>query len=94
MVHRSRLFLNEIKELLSSGIVAVIVDGALTIVTLVVMFYYSKLLASVVLLFVAIYSLLRVAFYRPVRTITEASIVSRAKENSNFMETLRAIQRH
>lgn len=84
--------LNEIKELLSSGIVAVIVDGALTIVTLVVMFYYSKLLASVVLLFVAIYSLLRVAFYRPVRTITEASIVSRAKENSNFMETLRAIQ--
>ncbi|MBM7037739.1 peptidase domain-containing ABC transporter [Vibrio ulleungensis] len=84
--------LHEIKELLSTGIVSVIVDGLLAIVTLVMMLLYSVKLTLIVLASVTVYALLRAALYRPIKRLTENSIISHAKENSNFMETVRAIQ--
>ncbi|NQZ10751.1 MAG: peptidase domain-containing ABC transporter, partial [Algicola sp.] len=48
--------------------------------------------SAVVLVAVALYALIRIAMYRPFRNITEQEIIARAEENSNFMETVRAIQ--
>nr|WP_321459310.1 peptidase domain-containing ABC transporter [uncultured Vibrio sp.] len=84
--------LNEIKNLLSTGIVAVLVDGVMAIMTLAMMAYYDLTLTAVVVVVVFLYALLRYALYKPLRQLTEASIVSHAKEHSNFMETLRAMQ--
>jgi ATP-binding cassette subfamily B protein RaxB len=84
--------LNEIKDLLSTGIVSVIVDGVMTIITLCMMLYYDVKLTLVVIVVVFLYALLRYGLYRPLKQMTEASIVHHAKENSNFMETIRAIQ--
>ena len=41
---------------------------------------------------VLIYALLHWALYRPLHQLTEASIVASAKEQSNFMETVRGMQ--
>ncbi len=84
--------LHEIKELLSTGIVAVIVDGLLVVITLAMMLFYSVKLTIVVLICVVLYAILRAVLFKPLKKRTEASIIAHAKENSNFMETVRAMQ--
>jgi len=81
-----------IRELLTTGLVAVVIDGLMALITLVVMFFYDVKLTFIVIGVVLIYGLLRFALYRPLRLLTEESIVSSAKENSHFMESVRAIQ--
>ena len=84
--------LQQVKDLLTTGLVSSIVDGLMALITLTAMFIYSVKVAFVVLLVVALYTLLRFALYRPFRRLSEESIVAHAKEDSNFMETVRAIQ--
>lgn len=84
--------LQQVRELLTTGVVTALVDGIMVLITLVVMVVYSIKLALLVCVFVVMYIILRLAFYRPVRLLTEESIVCAAKEQTNFMETLRAIQ--
>ena len=84
--------MDEIKEMLTSEIITAVVDGIMLIGTLVMMFLYSPTLAYIVLGSVALYALFRFAIYRPFRRLTEESIVADAKEDSNFMETIRATQ--
>ena len=43
-------------------------------------------------MFVALYTLVRVIFYLPVKYLTEERIVADANEHSHFMESVRAIQ--
>jgi len=56
------------------------------------MLIYSVKITLVVLLVVVLYMLVRLACYRPFRQFTEESIVANAKEDSNFMESIRAVQ--
>jgi len=84
--------LSKIESFLTQGMVQAIVDGLMSIATLVLMFLYGPSLMCVVLAAVALYGLMRLAFYYPLRAITEESIISKAKESSNFMETIRGIQ--
>lgn len=84
--------LNVIRELLTTGVVAVMVDGLMATLTLVVMFWYDVRLTFIVLAVVVLYGLLRYLLYRPLRILNEEQIVAAAKENSHFMESLRAIQ--
>ena len=84
--------LQQVKDLLTTGLVSSIVDGVMALITLTAMFIYSVKVAFVVLFVVALYTLLRFALYRPFRRLSEESIVAHAKEDSNFMETVRAIQ--
>ncbi|GAB2707575.1 peptidase domain-containing ABC transporter [Aliiglaciecola aliphaticivorans] len=84
--------LQSIRELLTTGFVTVFVDGLMAIFTLWVMFLYDQKLTFIVLAIVFLYALLRYLFYKPLRRLTEESIVSSAKENSHFMESVRAIQ--
>lgn len=84
--------LGNIESLLTTGIIKVFLDGIMATVTLFVMFCYSGLLTSLVLLSVVIYAIMRALWYRPFREITEEGIVAGAKSNTNFMENIRGIQ--
>lgn len=84
--------LDSIKNLMTTGLIETIVDGIMTLTTLTMLFIYSPLLACIVLGVVALYAIFRIALYQPFRRLSEESIVANAKENSNFMETVRAAQ--
>ncbi len=84
--------LNSIQTILTEGTVAVLIDGLMAILTLIVMFAYDAKLSLVVLLVVMIYAILRWSLYRPIRLLNEEAIVAAASENSHFMESMRAIQ--
>jgi ATP-binding cassette subfamily B protein RaxB len=84
--------MGNIKEMLTKEIIVAIVDGFMLIGTLAMMFIYSPTLALIVITSVTIYGIFRFSVYLPFRRLTEESIVAGAKENSNFMETVRAAQ--
>lgn len=84
--------LEKVRSLLTTGLIAVILDGAMAITTFVVMIFYSPLLAWTVFLIVALYAVLRWLLYGSFQRINEEAIVASAKESSYFMETIRAIQ--
>ncbi|MCF6205030.1 MAG: peptidase domain-containing ABC transporter [Methylococcaceae bacterium] len=84
--------MDKIKEMLTSEIISAIVDGMMIVGTLVMMFIYSPLLTMIVISGVFIYALFRFIVYLPFRQLTEEAIIAGAKEDSNFMETIRAAQ--
>jgi ATP-binding cassette subfamily B protein RaxB len=84
--------LGQIEKLLTTSLVQAIVDGMMAVSTLIMLFVYSSMLAFVVITAVALYGLIRFAWYRPLKQLTEENIVASSKENSNFIETIRAIQ--
>ena len=84
--------LGSIRNLLTTGLISALVDGIMAIGLLVMMFVYSKLLGFIVIGSVLLYTLLRFALYRPYRQLNEEQIVANAKQNSNFMETVRGVQ--
>jgi len=82
----------QVRERISTGLVETIVDGLMSIAVLVMMLLYSIKLTMVVASVVLAYSLLRMSLYRPLHEATEESIQNQAKEQSNFLENIRAIQ--
>lgn len=84
--------LTTIRELLTTGLVAVVVDGLMAVITLIVMFWYNTQLTFIVLAVVFLYATLRYLLYRPLRILNEEHINAAAKENSHFIESMRAIQ--
>lgn len=84
--------LQQVKEMFTTGFVEVLVDGAMSIILVILLFVYSPMLALIVLASVSLYLLLRLALFRPFRNLTEESILAEAKEQSNFMETVRGVQ--
>ncbi|MBQ0721283.1 MAG: peptidase domain-containing ABC transporter [Gammaproteobacteria bacterium] len=84
--------MDAIQKILTTGMVSALVDGVMAIATFVMMWLYAPLLALLVAGVVLTYTAIRLALFRPLRTLTEEEIVARAKEQSNFMESLRAIQ--
>ncbi|WP_062055292.1 peptidase domain-containing ABC transporter [Aquimarina longa] len=84
--------LEDVKQLLTTGLIEAIVDGIMAIGLLVMMFIYSSTLGFIVVVAVALYSIVRLVLYRPYRQLKEEAIVADAKQNSNFMETVRGIQ--
>ena len=84
--------LSQIEKLLTTGIVQAIVDGMMALATMIMLFVYAPFLALLVLTALGLYTIIRLLWYRPLRYITEESIVTGAKESSNFMETIRATQ--
>jgi len=81
-----------IQETLTTNFMEVVLDGLLVIATLAMMWIYSALLTVIALAGVAIYGLLRWAFFRPLREATEETIVHDAKAQSHFLESLRGVQ--
>jgi ATP-binding cassette subfamily B protein RaxB len=84
--------LEPIRTTLAEGLVIGIIDGIMAAATLTMMFFYSKMLTVVVLVAFILYLLLRLALYRMLRDRSLHAIETKAKEESTFIETIRAIQ--
>ena len=84
--------LQQIKELLTTGVIETLIDGLMALTTLVMIFLYSSQLSLVVFIAILLYAVFRITMYRPLRQMSEEVIVSQATEQSNFMETVRGIQ--
>jgi len=81
-----------IRDLFTQGLVSAVVDGVMAVATVILIFVYSWQLGLVVLAALGLYLLLRLGLYRAFRQRNEEQIVAAAKEQSNFMESVRAIQ--
>ena len=84
--------IQQIQQTLTTHFIEAVLDGLLVLLTLVVMLVYSARLAAIAVAGVALYALLRWAFFRPLREATEEAIVFDAKRTSHFLESLRGVQ--
>jgi len=84
--------LAQIRERITTGFVETLVDGVMALTVLIMMFVYSVKLTLVVLGAIAIYTIIRLALYRPLHQATEEMIQSSAKEQSSFLENIRGMQ--
>ncbi|MBY6033142.1 peptidase domain-containing ABC transporter [Marinobacter daepoensis] len=84
--------LEAIRNILANGAITILLDALVALITLGMMLMYSKALTAIVLTAVALYSLLRWAFYYPLRSAMEERIVLATRENAYFLETIRAVQ--
>jgi len=81
-----------IQRTLTNNFIEALLDGIISLLMLGVMFLYSRKLALVVLLSVVLYALLRNIAYRRLRGTMEEQIISMAKQQTHFIETLRGIR--
>jgi ATP-binding cassette subfamily B protein RaxB len=82
----------KIQQTLTTSFIEAVLDGLLVVVTLAMMGVYSGTLTAIALGSVAIYAVLRWAFFRPLREATEESIIFEANRASHFLESLRGVQ--
>lgn len=80
-----------VQNIVSNTIVESIVDGLMAISTLALMLYYSPLLSAIPIMAVTVYAVVRAGAYRTQKELADEALVSQAKENSHFLETLRGI---
>jgi ATP-binding cassette subfamily B protein RaxB len=80
-----------IQNLLTQGAVAAIVDGAMAVLTLALMIYYSGLLALVAIIAFLLYALTRIISFSFEREAQEAAIITGGKEQTTLIETLRGM---
>jgi len=84
--------IRNIQEFITDSALIVLLDGIMAVTTLIMIFVYSPLLSSIILTSLALYALLRVAMFTPLRNRTHESIAKAASQDSNFMESVRAIK--
>ncbi len=84
--------IDTIQQTLTTSFLSAMIDGVMAIVTLAMMFVYSRVLGCVALASMAAYALLRWLWYRPLRRATEEQIVRAARQQSHFLETVRGVK--
>ncbi|MBY6185432.1 peptidase domain-containing ABC transporter [Marinobacter hydrocarbonoclasticus] len=84
--------LGRIREQLTSGLVQTLVDGLMATLMIALMALYSLPLTAVVIAAILGFTVMRLISYRPLRQATESLIQAQAKEQSHFLESLRAMQ--
>lgn len=82
----------EIQRMLTTSALEAALDGLMAVAALVMMALYSVKLSVVVGCAVLAYALLRWAAWAPLRNAAAERLVVSAKENTHFLESLRAIQ--
>ncbi|HEY1394550.1 peptidase domain-containing ABC transporter [Roseateles sp.] len=80
-----------IQKTLTNAAIEAVLDGLMATAALVMMAVYAWPLALVVLGAVALYALLRWAAYRPLKEASAERLIVAARENTHFLETLRAM---
>lgn len=83
--------LDNIKQLLTREVVTVIVDGAFSILTLVLLFLYAPLLAAISLGAMVIHTLVRVATLALEKQRRLDTVELAARQQTRFMENVRGI---
>ncbi len=81
-----------IQRTLTTSFIEAVLDGLLVVLTLAMMLLYSVKLTLVAIAAVLVYGLLRLAFFRPLRVASEEALVFEGRQNSHFLESLRAVQ--
>lgn len=84
--------ISAIQQTLTTSFVAAILDGVMAVTTLVMMFIYNRTLGSIALGAVVLYGALRLLRYDALRMASEGQIVLAARQQTQFMETVRGIQ--
>ncbi|AXI03532.1 peptidase domain-containing ABC transporter [Aquirhabdus parva] len=84
--------IDQIQHTLTATFLEAILDGLMTVVTLIMMFIYSPKLALIAIAAMVLYALSRWIWYRPLRNATEEQIIHSAKQESHFMETVRGVK--
>lgn len=83
--------LQPVVDLLSRGLVSSIIDGALTLTTLVLMLAYSPTLTALTVGIVLIYGLAKAAYYNSAKMANANVLEAQAVESSIFIENIRGI---
>lgn len=83
---------DEIQSKLTASFFSALIDGLMSVVTLVMMFIYSPPLAWLAVGAMVAYGLIRAMWFRPLRLATEQEIVHHASQQSHFLETVRGIK--
>lgn len=83
--------LQPITDLLGRGLVSSLIDGALAISTLVLMFIYSPTLSLVAISAVSLYIIVKLLFFRSMKYANVNVLTAQSIENSNFLENMRGV---
>jgi len=81
-----------ILQALTTDLVEILLDGLMSVVTLIVMLLYAPALAGVVLAGALLYAGVRVLSYSSLRNARAEAIVWSARRDSHFLETLRGMK--
>ncbi|WP_100479013.1 peptidase domain-containing ABC transporter [Stenotrophomonas maltophilia] len=81
-----------IQSTITTKLVTAVIDGIMAVLTAVVLFVYSKMLALITILFVAVYCALRMMNYRFIRERSEEQINAVASQQTTLIESLRGMQ--
>ncbi len=84
--------LKPVQEFITGGVVTAAIDGAMALTTLIVIFVYSPILATIALGAFILYAMLRLALLHPLRRRSLEGIAADARLDSHFLETIRALQ--
>ncbi|WP_426164886.1 peptidase domain-containing ABC transporter [Pseudoduganella sp. R-34] len=83
---------NQIQRTITTSFLEALLDGTMALVTLMLMCYYSPAMTAVSIAVVALYALLRWAWYYPTRAASEREINCGAKQHTHFLETVRGVK--
>ncbi len=81
-----------ILQAITTDVVDVVMDGLLSLVTLLIMLIIAPTLAWIVIAAIVIYAALRWATYTPLRRASAETIVWAARRDSHFLESMRGMK--
>ena len=84
--------LESIKQIVTQEMVTILIDGVFSIVTLLLLFFYSPLMATQVLFAVCLFAVLRLMTLSAERNRRQEVVVLNASQQSRFMENVRSIR--
>lgn len=84
--------LQQVRELLTSGVMEALIDGLMAVAILAVLLWYSPLLCLIVLIALLCYGVVQLLMYHQYRKVSEQQIVAQAQVQSHQIETVRAMQ--
>lgn len=84
--------IDHVQRTLTTSLLEALLDGAMSIAIVCMMFYYSEFLALISVATLAIYLAIRFIWFLPLKTATEAQIIHSARQETHFLETARGIR--
>jgi ATP-binding cassette subfamily B protein RaxB len=84
--------IDPIRRLLAEGFIAALIDGAMAVLTAIMIFVIAPWLAAIGFAVFLLYLLLRVGYFHMLRRRNLDLVSARARETSTFLETMRAMQ--
>ncbi len=83
--------LENIRRLVTQEMITILVDGAFSVITLILLYIYHPTLASIVLGFVSFNLVIRLLYVNAERDLRKECLVIGARQQSRFMENVRNI---